>query len=251
MAGRAKADPPPITASDVEPWNTFSPASYAEISANPLSLEFACNELGRLLVSRKDCARFFSRRLFIDFCCAVHEAYLIGTEPKESVAENYADPIAVRDKLRGVASSAADLLNLLGGLSSYDSALIQSNFGHGAQRHRNWRDDLPALQALLRLLAKDASNGAAAADAFVKTGPPAAPLTQLIHHIAIALQRTGVAPDATQRGALYTLCRVALELPTYKAVFGEPKSLRDSIRKVLSQERCDQSIPQLASLFRT
>lgn len=247
--------PPAITAQDVESWLGYGPQHEDLFPLDPLYLEFARKELGTRLIGRAECAAFFSRRLFIDYCLAVNDAFLEAKMLKEGEDEGsgYADAATVCANLSDVSGVAKDLLRKLGQLNRFEEALVIHNYRTGPSRHPNWRQDMHELQRLLTALAGDAANGADLAAGEIKSGRSKAALTRLITRVAKALEVNGISPDTKPSGPLHTLCGIALKVPEFREIFGDPKALKDSIRSALKGAQSDDretSDRFLQALFR-
>jgi hypothetical protein len=240
----AKGQAKPITDADVQSWLGYRAEHEASFPLSPLHVEFARKELGRRLVGAKGYPSF-SRRLFMDLCCKVTDAYGFAANIQ---AENF-QAMEARRKLKNLTKAASELQAHIDALRPEERALLMYNYRDGPKRRGRWLDALPALGGLLDTLASDAGDAAGAADKLVKIGKASfAPLTHLINHVGIALAGHAIPLDAKETGALHAYCSLVLKVPEYREVFGDPKALRVSITKALKKKICNPSIIGLPAM---
>lgn len=261
MAKSVDQSRPDVTTRDVASWCGFTDSQAAE--GPPGWLEWTRLKLGRRIVGRREFSQFFSRRLFIDYCVAVNDAFVEATaqaalnkqsdvEAKaqsEVMRESWGDAQSLRDRLTQVAKEARQLSETLKALDRHTSALLGFHYFVGSSRRRVWRWELPEMQELLVELSSDASDGANLAAKFVKSGAGKSSKSALILAVAKVLRNNGLPAEAKASGALHSLCRVALEVPELREAFGKSDDLRGSIRNALKREG-ETLNPFLAAMFR-
>lgn len=247
MKGAADQNRVEIVAEDVASWCNFTDAEATE--GEPGWLERTRVELGQRMIGRQEFASLFSRRLFIDYCIAVNDAFVEASMPPEVAQESFVDPLLARGHLARVESEARQLIETLKMLDKGSLALLACNYSVGPPRERRWRWEMLELQELLAALASDAADGARLSGEFVRSGANMANLSRLIIAVAGSLRGNGHSVEAKASGPLHSLCRLALEVPEFKEVFGDPADLRGSIRSIL--KRPGETLnPFLAAMFR-